>query len=193
MRASVNSPDPRASLAENGLPIGREARAEVFALFEGFAIDNRAKPDKAAYRAVVPGSASHVHLYGRDFRCHRGDKSLPPGLWQPSNDARAVALRASRSQPSLQLGRQRALAAWMWRTRRAPIRFEGLTPEALRPLNVAGRIPALQWRGTYVDGAGRRREMRLVASRAARRFPWRISHYDYCPGTQPGVKITLPA
>jgi len=40
-------------------------------------------------------------------------------------------------------------------------------------------------------GAGRRREMRLVASHAARRFPWKLCHYDYCPGTQAGVKIPL--
>ena len=194
-------PDRRVSPDVRDPLIGREARAEVVALFEDFATLNRAKNYDAlaaflGTREDAFRSASHVHIYGRDFRCRRGDKSLPPGLVLPSYDDRTAPqfrnfVTKRPSSRMVQLARQRALVTWAWRTRRAPIRFERLTPAALRPLHVANRIPALQWRGTYVDGAGRRREMRLVASQVARRFPWKISHYDYCPGTQPSITITL--
>ncbi len=61
-------------------------------------------------------------------------------------------------------------------------------------LRLSGRqIPALQWRGTYIDDAGRRRWIRLVASHAAQRFSWKISHYDYCPGTQTAPLFAVTA
>ena len=203
-------PNPWASIVDKDLPIGPEARAEVVALFEDFAALNRAKN----FAELLFPVGGHVHIYGRHFRCRRDDTSLPPGLVLPSDDDRTAPQRENRvlepsssqsltedvlsfggsvSPTPVQFDRQRAFMTWAWRTRRAPIRFERLTPAALRPLNVANRIPALQWRGTYIDDAGRRRRMRLVASHPGQRFPWKISHYDYCPGTPTGAKITLGA
>ena len=145
--------------------VGRESREEVAALFEDYAALNRTQ-DLEAFRRI--GGPSDAQIYGQDFRCRRGDESLPPGLVLP----------LSGSGPGKAMV---ALQRWAWRMRRAPVLFEGLTPEALTPLRFDDGDEALQWRGRYVDGAGRRREMRLVANHDAQRFAWTIFYYDYCP------------
>lgn len=153
-------------------PVLREAREEVAALFEDYAALNRTH-DLEAFKRI--GGPSTVQIYGRDFRCRRGDDSLPPGLVLPPSEGDASGGK-----------RMQAVQRWAWRTRRAPIRFEGLSPGALRPLKFDDGSQALQWRGTYIDGAGRRREMRLVATHDAQRFPWTIAYYDYCPDIPSG-------
>jgi len=158
--------EPKRLLFAGGplVPAGREAREEVVALFEDYALLNRTR-DLEAFRRI--GGPSSAHLYGRDFRCRRGDDSLPPGLVLPASkgalDGRLMA----------------TVQRWLWRTRRAPVRFGGVRADALKPLGEDNNL--LQWRGPYVDGAGRRREIRLVATHDAQRFAWTILFYDYCP------------
>jgi hypothetical protein len=167
LRATRPPPKPRLRFfgGDKPAPVGREAREEVAALFADYAALNRTQSMRTFLRIGGPSSAQ---LYGRDFRCRRGDDSLPPGLVLPKESGLSGKTMA-------------AVQRWAWRTRRAPVRFEGLTPASLQPLPLPGGPEALQWRGRYRDGAGRVREMRLVATHDAPRYAWTILFYDFCP------------
>ncbi|WP_051471123.1 serine/threonine-protein kinase [Patulibacter minatonensis] len=172
-RADRAPAQPAASgFSKRGVPAGREDRDEVAGLFADYAALNRAPDIKAFFHFGDLGTG--FDLYGRGERCPAGN-TLPEGLVLPKG--KNVALSKG----------PEAVQKWLWQTKRAPVRLVGLSPASLRTIDTRDGGQLLQWGGQAVDGEGRRRELRLVASRFKPQYPWSILLFDFCPRTRSGA------